>query len=86
MDVTERRKVEQALKDSEEMFRNPVEQSPVGVFLFQDGAVRYSNPKLAEMFGYTREEVTTTGLARVIEGTKEGYVDKDGAVVWPPSE
>jgi uncharacterized repeat protein (TIGR01451 family) len=49
MDVTERRKMEQALKDSEEMFRNPVEHSPVGVFLVQDGAVRYANPRLAEM-------------------------------------
>jgi PAS domain S-box-containing protein len=66
MDVTERRKMEQALKDSEEMFRNPVEQSPVGVYLFQDGAIRYTNPRLSEIFGYTHEEASSLPFEQVI--------------------
>jgi PAS domain S-box-containing protein len=66
MDVTERRKMEQALKDSEEMFRNPVEQSPVGVYLFQDGAIRYTNPRLSEIFGYTHEEASALPFERII--------------------
>ncbi|HUK92694.1 MAG TPA: PAS domain S-box protein, partial [Methanomicrobiales archaeon] len=57
IDVNERRKMEQEIRESEEMFRNPVERSPVGVFLIQDGLAKYINPKLAEMAGYSREEM-----------------------------
>jgi PAS domain S-box-containing protein len=48
---------ELALRESEEIFRNPVEQSPVGIYLVQDGIIRYANPKLAEMAGYFRDEM-----------------------------
>jgi PAS domain S-box-containing protein len=57
VDISERKLAEQALRESEEMFRNPIERSPVGVFLMQDGIVLYVNSKLAEMAGYTREEL-----------------------------
>jgi PAS domain S-box-containing protein len=39
------------------MFRNPVEQSPVGVFLVQDGIILYANPRVAEVAGYSRPEI-----------------------------
>ena len=38
------------------MFRDLAEQCLVGVFLFQDGELKYVNPKLAAMHGYTAEE------------------------------
>jgi len=56
-DITGRKKVEQALKESEEMYRNPVEQSPVGVFLARDGVLLYANPKLAEMTGFPVQDI-----------------------------
>lgn len=56
-DITDIRRAEQALRDSEEMFRNPVEHSPVGVFLYQDDGFRYVNPRLAMLFGYESEEI-----------------------------
>jgi PAS domain S-box-containing protein len=43
--------------EGETMFRDLAEQCPVGVFLFQDGELRYVNPKLAAMHGYTVDEV-----------------------------
>ena len=39
------------------MFRDLAEQCPVGVFLFQDGELKYANPKLAAMHGYTADEM-----------------------------
>jgi PAS domain S-box-containing protein len=56
-DITERKRLEQALRDSEEMFRKLAEKSLVGVYLIQDGVFKYVNPKLAELWGYEVNEL-----------------------------
>lgn len=43
--------------ESEKKFRNMAEGSLVGVYLIQDGIFRYCNNRLAEIFGYTAEEL-----------------------------
>ena len=48
---------EDVLCESENKFRDLSEKSLVGVYLIQDWAFRYANPRLAEIFGYTVEEV-----------------------------
>jgi len=40
----------------EEFFRNPVEESLVGVFLMKDSRFSYVNPRFCEIFGYVRDE------------------------------
>jgi PAS domain S-box-containing protein len=45
------------LRESESKFRNLVTKSLVGVYLIQDGIFKYSNQRLAEIFGYTPEEL-----------------------------
>jgi two-component system, cell cycle sensor histidine kinase and response regulator CckA len=47
----------QALRESEDLFRNLAENSNVGVYLIQDGIFRYVNPQLATIFGYTPGEI-----------------------------
>ncbi len=59
-DITERKRVEQALRESEEKFRNLVEQSGVGVYIIQGGFFKYVNPRFAEIFGYEPGEITDT--------------------------
>jgi PAS domain S-box-containing protein len=57
-DITERKKVEQALADEATRRRILVEQSRDGiVVLDQDGKVYEANRRFAEMLGYTPEEV-----------------------------
>lgn len=56
-DITERKKIEKALKDSEEMFRTLAEKSLVGIYLIQDGVFKYVNPKMAEIWGYETDEL-----------------------------
>ncbi|HUK38801.1 MAG TPA: PAS domain S-box protein, partial [Methanomicrobiales archaeon] len=65
-DITQRKKALQALRESEEMFRNPVEQSPVGVFLIQDGVVLYVNPRLAAMGGFSRDDLLAKPFAAFV--------------------
>ncbi|VVC84354.1 PAS domain S-box protein [Sideroxydans sp. CL21] len=50
--VTERKKAELALRESEEQFRALVEQSLAGIYILQDGQLRYVNPGFAAIFGY----------------------------------
>jgi len=56
-DVSERRKLEEELRESEEMFRTIAENSLVGIYLLQDGIVKYANPKLSEIVGLDLEEI-----------------------------
>lgn len=51
------KQTETALHNAEEMFRNLVERSLVGVYVIQEGRFRYVNPRLAECFGYSQEEI-----------------------------
>jgi len=55
-DVTEIKLAEEALRESEDKFRNFAEQSLVGIYLISDGLFKYVNPKFAEMFGYSVDE------------------------------
>lgn len=56
-DITGRKEAERKLKESEEMFRMLAERAPVGMFLVENGILRYLNPKCAEMLGYKPEEL-----------------------------
>jgi diguanylate cyclase (GGDEF)-like protein/PAS domain S-box-containing protein len=57
-DITERKQVEQALKESEEKFRATFEHAPLGIAEATiDGRIIDANAKLVEMLGYTKEEL-----------------------------
>jgi len=60
MDITARVKAEEALRSSEEKYSNLVERANDGIVIIQDGIMKYANPRLAEMGGYTVEEVIGT--------------------------
>src|SRR5262245_23878632 len=56
-DVSEARRAEEATRQAEAKFRGLVEQSLVGIYVIQDGRYQYVNPKLAEILGYSVEEL-----------------------------
>ncbi|RQW81541.1 MAG: PAS domain S-box protein, partial [Methanothrix sp.] len=58
LDISERKRTEQALLESEHKFRSLAEQSPVGIYIIQDMSFKYVNPKLAEIFGYSVADFT----------------------------
>ena len=50
-------KMDKKLKESEEKFKSLAEKSLAGVYIIQDGLLKYVNPRHAEIFGYTAEEM-----------------------------
>ncbi len=62
MDITERRGMEERLRESEERFRTLAEELPAMVFINQGGSVVYANHKSVTSMGYTTEEFTAPGF------------------------
>ena len=55
-EIQERKRAEEALRESEDKFRGFAEQSLVGIYLISDDVFKYVNPKFAEIFGYSVDE------------------------------
>ncbi|HMB57439.1 MAG TPA: PAS domain S-box protein [Arenimonas sp.] len=58
LDVDSQHQMQQALLRSESKYRTLVELSNVGVFIIRDSFFVYVNRSLAQMLGYTEEELT----------------------------
>jgi PAS domain S-box-containing protein len=54
--ITERKKAEKALKESEDKFKSFAEQSPNMIFINQVGKIRYVNKKCTQLTGYSEQE------------------------------
>lgn len=58
LDITERKRAEEALRESEERFRSVVEYSHAGVLIVdEDYRFIYINDELCRLLGYPREEI-----------------------------
>ena len=47
-----RRQAEEAMRESEILFRSIVEQNVAAIFMIEDGRVRFANPRACEILGY----------------------------------
>jgi two-component system, NarL family, sensor histidine kinase UhpB len=66
-DITERKRAEQALQDSEERFRAIFDQAAVGIAqLSPEGTVLLANQRLCDMLGYMPEELLTRSWQEII--------------------
>ena len=62
VDVTDRKKAEEALKFSEEKFRIVIEKANVGIVVIQDNKYKFLNDYLLDIFKMSREEVLSAEL------------------------
>ena len=78
IDISEKKKSEEALRESEDKFRKIAEKSLTGVYLIQDGLFKYINPKFAEVFQYEREEILNKkGPDDLIDSSFSEIVDEN---------
>ncbi|WP_205696057.1 PAS domain S-box protein [Conexibacter sp. SYSU D00693] len=67
VDITERMRVEAALRDEEERFRHAFEDAPVGMLLADlDGSVLQVNPAFCALTGYSAEQLLETSLQSLV--------------------
>ncbi|MFZ7112547.1 MAG: MASE3 domain-containing protein [Desulfatiglandales bacterium] len=55
--IRDRRKAEEALRESEKKYSTLIEQSLTGVFIQQEERIVFANERFAQMHGYTKEEI-----------------------------
>ena len=65
-DITTRKRMEQALRDSEEMSRGMLESAATAVCIVHEGKFQYASPLFAEMTGYSVDELVGTVSASYI--------------------
>jgi PAS domain S-box-containing protein len=56
-DISDRKLVEQALRESEAKYSTLVENSLTGIYIDQNSKIVFANKRFAEIYGYTREEL-----------------------------
>jgi PAS domain S-box-containing protein len=59
-DITESKRVEDALRESEEEYRNVVERANDGIIIIQDGIVEFANTRMAQLDGSSAAHIIGT--------------------------
>jgi PAS domain S-box-containing protein len=67
-DIRGRRQIEEALRDSEERYRTIVNTARDGIWMIDEsGRITFANQRLAEMLGYSLEEMRLASLLDFVE-------------------
>ncbi|MEM2583632.1 MAG: PAS domain S-box protein [Candidatus Thermoplasmatota archaeon] len=66
MESFERKKVEEKIKEKEELYKAIAENSSSGIFILQGGEIKFANRALIDALGYDIEELNKVGYLSVI--------------------
>ncbi|MBL7967146.1 MAG: PAS domain S-box protein [Prolixibacteraceae bacterium] len=66
VDISERKAMEEALRKSEEHYRQVIQSLQEGLFVLQDEKFRFVNDAIVDILGYTVEEMTGKHFSAVI--------------------
>ncbi len=64
-DITDMKQTEEALRKSEQQFRDLIENSPIGISIFQDEQFVYQNPEQIRINGPSSEKSTFQDLEKI---------------------
>jgi PAS domain S-box-containing protein len=72
-DITEQKRAEEALRESEARYRAVIEQSPDGIYLVdaEKQCILEANPAFAQLLGYTSEEMPGLSIFEFVAAERE---------------
>ncbi|MGO8878305.1 MAG: PAS domain S-box protein, partial [Desulfomonilaceae bacterium] len=85
-DITDRKRAEEQLRESEQKYRSLFEDSTDGIFINEvDGTLVDANQSFFDLFGYTREEILGTSVTRLYANPEDRDrfrqdIEKDGSI------
>ncbi|MGA2933726.1 MAG: PAS domain S-box protein [Methanomicrobiales archaeon] len=74
MDITELKRTEDALRESEEKYRTLVERANDGIVVIQDGFIRFCNSRAAEMLGGVPDDIIGTQFTGYVQENEQERV------------
>ncbi|MHA1215427.1 MAG: PAS domain S-box protein [Candidatus Hodarchaeales archaeon] len=75
-DITEKRKMQAQLEESELKYRTLVERSKDGILIVQNGVIKYINQSLANIFGTPVEEILNRPFTNFLDPDSIEFVSK----------
>lgn len=73
-DITDRKRVEEALKESEEKYRSLVENANEAIVVAQDGLLKFVNPMAVKITGYSFKELTSVPFTNFLHPADRDWV------------
>ncbi len=77
-DITERKKAEEKLRESEEKYRTVVEQTHDGIFIHWNSRFKFANKRVCEITGYSEEELYNMSIWDLIHPEDRDKVEEIG--------
>lgn len=77
MDITEAKRSEERAEELEEIYDSIIQNIHEGIALVQDGVLKFANPKLFEILGYTTEELSSKPFREFVLPEDRERVEND---------
>jgi PAS domain S-box-containing protein len=75
-ELTERKRVEKALRESEGKYSTVAENSLTGIYIDQNGKIVFANKKFAEIYGYSRRELAGMEAWKLVHPEDKAWTDE----------
>ncbi|MBC8457199.1 MAG: diguanylate cyclase [Deltaproteobacteria bacterium] len=75
-DITERKRAEEAFLESEEKYRTLFQNALEAIYVVQDEKIKFYNPIAQELYGYSREELTSKPFTYFIHNEDQKIVSE----------
>ena len=76
VDITEQKRAEDALRESEKKYSTLVNNSPTGIYIDQDGKIVFANSRLSEIYGYPMEELVGIESRKLVHREDRAFTDE----------